>query len=113
MENSMRIWASVVGATLALTACDKIETHGSRELKTQKDKVSYVIGVDIGRSFKQQNLGGADIDLEKVRIGIQDAMTGAKPALPDSVLQGHDGPQRFLAEGQGRFGIEGGQSLHG
>lgn len=87
MENSMRIWASFVAATLALTACDKIETHGSRELKTTKDKVSYVIGVDIGRSFKQQNLGGQDIDLEKVRYGIQDAMSGAKPALSDSVLQ--------------------------
>jgi FKBP-type peptidyl-prolyl cis-trans isomerase FklB len=87
MENSMRIWASVIAATLALTACDKIETHGSRELKTQKDKVSYVIGVDIGRSFKQQNLGGADIDLEKLRYGIQDAMGPGKPALPDSVLQ--------------------------
>jgi FKBP-type peptidyl-prolyl cis-trans isomerase FklB len=87
MENSMRVWASGIAATLALTACDKIETHGSRELKTQKDKVSYVIGVDIGRSFKQQNLGGTDVDLEKLRYGIQDAMTGAKLALPDSNLQ--------------------------
>lgn len=87
MENGMRAWAFGIAATLALTACDKIETHGSRELKTQKDKVSYAIGIDIGRSFKQQNLGGADIDLEKLRFGIQDAMGGAKMALTDSQLQ--------------------------
>jgi FKBP-type peptidyl-prolyl cis-trans isomerase FklB len=87
MENAMRVWVLGLGATLALTACDKIETHGSRELKTQKDKVSYSIGIDIGRSFKQQNLGGADIDLEKLRFGIQDAMTSAKLAMTDSQLQ--------------------------
>ena len=87
MKNAMRVWATGLAATLALTACDKIETHGSRELKTQKDKVSYSIGVDIGRSFKQQNLGGADIDLEKLRFGIQDAMTSAKLTLTDSQLQ--------------------------
>jgi FKBP-type peptidyl-prolyl cis-trans isomerase len=87
MENAMRAWATGLAATLALTACDKIETQGSRELKTSKDKVSYGIGMDIGRSFKQQNLAGADIDLEKLRYGIQDALSGAKPALTDSQLQ--------------------------
>lgn len=87
MENAMRAWAIGLAATLAFTACDKIETHGSRELKTQKDKVSYSIGIDIGRSFKQQNLGGGDIDLDKLRFGIQDAMTSAKLAMTDSQLQ--------------------------
>ena len=87
MENGMRAWPIAIAATFALTACDKIETHGSRELKTQKDKVSYGIGLDIGRSFKQQSLGAADIDMEKLRTGIQDAMSGAKPALSDSQLQ--------------------------
>ena len=67
-------------------ACDKIDTKGSRELKTQKDKVSYGIGLDIGRSFKQQNLTGPDVDLDKLRMGITDAMSGAKPALSDSQL---------------------------
>ena len=87
MENYMRAGALGFAASLALTACDKIDTHGSRDLKTQKDKVSYSIGIDIGRSFKQQNLGGADIDLEKLRYGIQDAMNGNKAALTDSQLQ--------------------------
>ncbi|MDB5106325.1 MAG: FKBP-type peptidyl-prolyl cis-trans isomerase [Fibrobacteres bacterium] len=67
-------------------ACDKIDTKGSRELKTQKDKVSYGIGLDIGRSFKQQNLAVGDVDLDKLRFGINDALTGAKPAMSDSQL---------------------------
>lgn len=87
MENSMRAWAVGIAASFAFFACDKIDTHGSREIKTTKDKVSYGIGLDIGRSFKQQNLGSADIDLEKLRYGIQDAMNGAKPAMSDSQLQ--------------------------
>ncbi|MDB5048078.1 MAG: FKBP-type peptidyl-prolyl cis-trans isomerase [Fibrobacteres bacterium] len=76
-------------AILATTffACDKIDTKGSRELKSQKDKVSYGIGLDIGRSFKQQNLAAGDVDLDKLRIGINDALSGAKPILSDSQLQ--------------------------
>jgi FKBP-type peptidyl-prolyl cis-trans isomerase FklB len=68
-------------------ACDKIDTKGSRELKTQKDRVSYGIGLDIGRSFKAQNLASNDIDLDKLRSGITDALSGAKPAMTDSQLQ--------------------------
>jgi FKBP-type peptidyl-prolyl cis-trans isomerase FklB len=68
-------------------ACDKIDTKGSRELKTQKDRVSYGIGLDIGRSFKSQNLASGDIDLDKLRSGITDALSGAKPALSDSEMQ--------------------------
>lgn len=86
----MKIAKRVIAIGLALaafTACDKIDTKGSRELKTQKDKVSYGIGLDIGRSFKQQNLAASDIDLDKMRIGIQDAVGDVKPILSDSQLQ--------------------------
>jgi FKBP-type peptidyl-prolyl cis-trans isomerase FklB len=75
---------AVIAATFF--ACDKIDTKGSRELKTMKDKVSYGIGLDIGRSFKQQNLAMADVDLDKLRMGITDALSGTKPALSDSQL---------------------------
>lgn len=76
---------AVVSATFF--ACDKIDTKGSRELKNQKDKVSYGIGLDIGRSFKQQNLAAQDVDLDKLRMGITDALNGVKPILSDSQLQ--------------------------
>jgi FKBP-type peptidyl-prolyl cis-trans isomerase FklB len=71
-------------------ACDKIDTRsgsGSRELKTQKDKVSYGIGMDIGQSFKQQALSEKDVDFDKLRMGILDVVGGTKPLLTDSQLQ--------------------------
>ena len=86
MNTGKHTWAIGL-AVLAFAACDKIDTKGNRELKTQKDKVSYGIGLDIGRSFKQQNLATGDVDLDKLRIGIQDAMGEAKPILSDSQLQ--------------------------
>ena len=80
-------WAFGIGlAGIALAACNKTDSHTSRELKTQKDKVSYGIGLDIGRSFQQQNLSAKDVDLDKMRLGIEDASSGAKPMLTDSQL---------------------------
>lgn len=47
-------------------------------LKTEKDKVSYSIGIDLGQNFKAQNL---DIDTTILAKGMQDGMTGTTPAL--------------------------------
>ena len=87
----MNTWNRACAMGLAVLAgtffaCDKIDTKGNRELTTQKDKVSYGIGLDIGRSFKQQNLAATDIDLDKLRMGITDALGGGKPAMTDSQL---------------------------
>ena len=90
MENQMRTrqWAWGIGlAGLALVSCDRIDTKGSaRELKTPKDKISYAIGLDIGRSFKQQSLESKDLDMVKLRTGIEDILNGTKPMLADKEL---------------------------
>jgi len=80
-------WVLGLGvAALALTACNKMGSGSGRELKTQKDKVSYGIGMDIGRSFKQQSLEAPDVDLTKVMAGIEDVLAGKKSALTDQEL---------------------------
>ncbi len=84
--NTWKKTLSICLSGIAMAACDKIDTKASRDLKTQKDKVSYGIGLDIGKSFKQQSLDSKDIDLDKLRIGIQDAMGEIKPMLTDSQL---------------------------
>ncbi len=71
--------------TLALTGCNKMG-GSSHELKTLKDKVSYAIGLDIGRNFKQQSLDAKDVDLDKVKAGIEDFLADKKPALTDKEL---------------------------
>lgn len=57
-------------------AADKVEL-------TTKQKSSYAIGVNIGRSFKQQ---GLDADTEQLVKGFKDAMAGTI-ALSDAELQ--------------------------
>jgi FKBP-type peptidyl-prolyl cis-trans isomerase FklB len=57
-------------------------------LKNQKDKVSYAIGLNIGRNLandlKKQLI---DIDSNLLTKGIQDALAGAKPLLTDQEIQ--------------------------
>jgi FKBP-type peptidyl-prolyl cis-trans isomerase FklB len=45
------------------------------ELKDQKDKVSYSIGMDIGRNIKRQSL---DVNVDALAAGIRDMMLGGK-----------------------------------
>jgi FKBP-type peptidyl-prolyl cis-trans isomerase len=52
--------------------------------KTDKKKVSYGIGVDMGRNFKRLEL---DIDLDLLAKGLNDAYTGKKLSVPDNELR--------------------------
>ncbi len=45
--------------------------------KTQKEKLSYAIGMDIGQTFKKQNF---DIDPAFLSAAIRDSLTGAAPS---------------------------------
>ncbi len=47
-------------------------------LKTEMEKVSYVIGTQIGQSFKKQ---GIEINLESLIMGIKDILAGKELAL--------------------------------
>lgn len=64
-----------MGATIALSAAET-----TPPLKDQKDKVSYSIGMDIGRNIKRQNL---DLSVDALAAGIRDILSGGKTALTD------------------------------
>ena len=70
-------------AGLLLIACNG---KGNAKLETQKDKVSYIIGQNIGRSFKQQGLDGDVVDLAKLRAGIEDVLSGAESKLTEAQM---------------------------
>ncbi len=57
------------------------------QLKTQKQKASYGIGMEIGTNFKEQF---PDVDVDAMVRGFRDALAGAKPAIAkpelDSVM---------------------------
>jgi FKBP-type peptidyl-prolyl cis-trans isomerase FklB len=69
----------IAAALFVLMACPA----GAQEtptLKDQKEKISYIIGMDIGTNFKRQSI---DIDPDILGRGIKDALSGAKPLLSE------------------------------
>lgn len=56
----------------------------SVELKDQKSKVSYAIGLNIGNNFKTQ---GVDIDYDLMLKGIKDVQAGARPAMTEAEIR--------------------------
>ncbi|MFN2476481.1 MAG: FKBP-type peptidyl-prolyl cis-trans isomerase [Chthoniobacterales bacterium] len=54
------------------------------ELKTEKDKVSYSIGLDIGTTFKKQSM---DIDPAALLKGLQDGVAGTKPLMTEEQVK--------------------------
>jgi FKBP-type peptidyl-prolyl cis-trans isomerase FklB len=53
-------------------------------LKSQKDKVSYIIGTEIGKNFRKQSV---DIDPDILTRGIKDAISGKQPLLTEQEVQ--------------------------
>jgi FKBP-type peptidyl-prolyl cis-trans isomerase FklB len=68
---------------LALIGC---QGHAQDKVKldNQMDKVSYSIGLDIGKSFKQQ---GIEINTVALIQGIKDALAGTQPMMSDTEIQ--------------------------
>ena len=52
-------------------------------LKNQKEKVSYIMGMDIGKNLKTQSL---DIDPDILARGVKDAFLGGKPLLTEQEI---------------------------
>ena len=59
-------------------------TQQKETLQTQKGKVSYSIGLDIGRNMKRQMI---EVDLDLLMRGVKDGLGDGKPAISDSVMQ--------------------------
>ena len=73
MKTSLLIVAtSLLLSPLALAA--------DAQLKDQKDKVSYSIGLDIGTTLKRQLI---DVNADFLNTGIQDGLSGKKPLLTE------------------------------
>jgi len=71
------IW--MAGLWIGLFACG-MSAQDQPVLKTQKDKMSYAIGLEMGKGVKDQ---GFDVDPNMLAMGIKDAISGGKPLLSD------------------------------
>ena len=72
MKWTMRAVAGVACCAAALAAETNVK------LENNKDKASYAIGMDIGRSFKKQQL---ELNIDAVTQGVRDAYSGKKELL--------------------------------
>jgi len=71
---------------LAITMCAAVALSGAAfaadapELKSDKEKLSYSIGMDIGEKLKQQSI---DVDTEMLARGLKDRYGGGKTILTE------------------------------
>lgn len=68
-------WIAVL--CVGLLGCQN-KPQEKTELKTQKDKISYSIGLDIGNTLKRQKL---DVEAEVLAKGIRDGLADSAKAL--------------------------------
>ena len=70
----------LAGALLASSAF----SQQPAQLKDERDKVSYSIGLDIGNTFKKQ---GMDINADVLMTALKDGMSGNKPAMTEEEVK--------------------------
>lgn len=63
--------------------CSESDGEKNVELTDQQSKVSYSIGLDIGRNFKQQ---GIELEMDAFMKGLKDALGDAEPMLTDEQM---------------------------
>jgi FKBP-type peptidyl-prolyl cis-trans isomerase FklB len=70
----------VLAVLSGVLLASQLSAEQTLTLKNQKEKISYIIGMDIGRNLKTQS---ADIDADILARGIKDAFSGGKPLLTE------------------------------
>lgn len=73
--------ATALGISLLAGQADAGE---EKVLKSDRDKVSYSIGLEIGNNFKKQSI---DVDADILARGMKDALSGSKPLMTDKEIQ--------------------------
>lgn len=73
--------AAVLGVALL---AGQANANEKTALKTEKDKISYSIGLNIGGNLKKDSI---DIDVDAFSKGIKDAMSGSKPLMTEKEVQ--------------------------
>ncbi|HBD7144128.1 TPA: macrophage infectivity potentiator Mip [Legionella pneumophila] len=74
----------VTAAVMGLAISTAMAATDATSLATDKDKLSYSIGADLGKNFKNQ---GIDVNPEAMAKGMQDAMSGAQLALTEQQMK--------------------------
>jgi FKBP-type peptidyl-prolyl cis-trans isomerase FklB len=74
----------VTAAVMGLAMSTAMAATDATSLTTDKDKLSYSIGADLGKNFKTQ---GIDINPEALAKGMQDGMSGTQLILTEQQMK--------------------------
>lgn len=74
----------VTAAVMSFALSTGIAATDAASLATDKDKLSYSIGADLGKNFKNQ---GIDISPDALAKGMQDAMSGSQLILTEQQMK--------------------------
>jgi FKBP-type peptidyl-prolyl cis-trans isomerase FklB len=74
----MKAWLMVFTCVIFITG--QVMAAEKSELKTQKDKISYAIGMDIGSNFKRNSI---EVDPDVLLKGIRASLSGEKALMTD------------------------------
>lgn len=74
----------VAAAAMSLAMTAPMAAIDAQSLKSDKDKLSYSIGIDLGKNFKRQ---GIDVNTEALAQGMQDGISGSKQLMTDQQMK--------------------------
>jgi FKBP-type peptidyl-prolyl cis-trans isomerase FklB len=74
----------MVLALSVLFLVSQVNAQENLVLKNQKEKTSYIIGMDIGNNLKKQSI---DVDPNILAKGVKDALAGGKPLLTEQEIR--------------------------
>lgn len=90
-------WGAVLALSLIAVQASAQPSTSARsqgpESWSDRERDSYAVGVEMGRGLKRQ---GADVDVDRLLLGLKEAMSGAKLRMAD--LQLRDCLSRFLSQ---------------
>jgi FKBP-type peptidyl-prolyl cis-trans isomerase FklB len=76
--------SQLIAALSILFLAFQVGAEETLVLKNQKEKMSYIIGMDIGNNLRKQSI---DVDPNILARGIQDGLSAAKPLLSEEEIQ--------------------------
>ncbi|MEM7180945.1 MAG: FKBP-type peptidyl-prolyl cis-trans isomerase [Spirochaetota bacterium] len=90
-------WKYFILFSVVLIDCSS-QNIDPKKLSTDKEKMSYIIGNNIGSSFRQQ-IGKENLDLDILKIAIKDGLNGKKsPFSPQEMQEIQKNLQKSIQE---------------
>lgn len=75
---------ALLAGVIAVAGCNQQSASGSAKLATRTDSVSYIIGVQMGKSLKEQSV---PVTPEAMFSGFRDGQAGKTPRIADAQAQ--------------------------